>query len=320
MGPAAPAGVLVVLLVLAGCGADPGPGGEQPSSDGSGPSPTRTSPTQPSPTPAPGPGPDVGRYVALGDSYTAAPFVPTTEQETGCLRSDGNYPHLLADALGVETLVDVSCTGADATAMIGRQKTIGGSVDPQFDALTPGTDLVTLGLGGNDFGVFSTLVQGCVALASRDPGGSPCRDDQQQGGEDALLAVLPDVGDRTAAVLSGVAGRSPRARVLLVGYPQIAPERGRCEGLPLADGDYAYARRVTAGLNDALRGAARDAGATFVDVGAASAGHDICADEPWVNGRSTDQQAALAYHPFAAGQRAVARLVRRTLAGAGPAA
>ena len=37
---------------------------------------------------------------------------------------------------------------------------------------------------------------------------------------------------------------------------------------------------------------------------AASRGHDICSSDPWVNGRVTDRQRALAYHPFAAGMRA----------------
>jgi hypothetical protein len=39
---------------------------------------------------------------------------------------------------------------------------------------------------------------------------------------------------------------------------------------------------------------------------AASAGHDVCADEPWVNGRRTDRDRALAFHPFPEGQEAVA--------------
>jgi hypothetical protein len=41
-----------------------------------------------------------------------------------------------------------------------------------------------------------------------------------------------------------------------------------------------------------------------VDMYAASRGHDICSAAPWVNGRVTDRQRALAYHPFAAGMRA----------------
>ena len=41
-------------------------------------------------------------YVALGASYTAGPFIPSQLADPpGCLRSDRNYPHRLAAALGV---------------------------------------------------------------------------------------------------------------------------------------------------------------------------------------------------------------------------
>ncbi len=50
-------------------------------------------------TAAPGTGSPYPTYVALGDSYTAAPGVPQTEQETGCLRSNGNYANLVANQL-----------------------------------------------------------------------------------------------------------------------------------------------------------------------------------------------------------------------------
>lgn len=52
-------------------------------------------------------------------------------------------------------------------------------------------------------------------------------------------------------------------------------------------------------------------GAEYVDVWTASAGHDICADDPWVNRQLTDQDAdaGLRYHPLAAEQRAVAGLI-----------
>ena len=43
-----------------------------------------------------------------------------------------------------------------------------------------------------------------------------------------------------------------------------------------------------------------------------SRGHDVCSKAPWVNGSSTDQRAALAFHPFASGMRAVAaRIIAR---------
>src|SRR5262249_62178679 len=53
-------------------------------------------------------------YVALGDSYTAGPVIPVQQNDpAGCLRSDHNYPHLVASALGVGDFKDASCSGAD---------------------------------------------------------------------------------------------------------------------------------------------------------------------------------------------------------------
>ena len=37
-----------------------------------------------------------------------------------------------------------------------------------------------------------------------------------------------------------------------------------------------------------MRGAAKRTGAEFVDLFAASDGHDICSDDPWVNGTKTE--------------------------------
>ena len=101
--------------------------------------------------------------------------------------------------------------------------------------------------------------------------------------------------------------------MLVVGYPQIVSADNRCDQLPLAAGDYAYAEKVNRALTETLRGAAEATGSTYVDVWAASKGHDICSEDPWVNGAVTDQKRAAAYHPFAEEQAAVADLSSRPL-------
>ncbi|WP_395690460.1 SGNH/GDSL hydrolase family protein [Nocardioides sp.] len=244
-------------------------------------------------------------YVALGDSYTAAPLVAPTDTSTTCLRSQVNYPALVAEAMPGTTLTDVSCGGADTGDTVHPQAGRGGAVPPQFDALTPTTDLVTIGLGGNDEGLFGGVLGGCIRLATTDPAGAPCR--RAYAGR--LPATLADIAGNVAGVVRGVRARAPQARVLVVGYPQIVPAAGTCDLLPIAAGDYPFARRVNVGLTEAVRAGARRAHAEYVDVWAASAGHDICAAEPWVNGRVTRIGTALAYHPFAVEQREVARLV-----------
>ena len=105
------------------------------------------------------------------------------------------------------------------------------------------------------------------------------------------------------------ARRSPKAKVLVVGYPQIVDPDDACTELPLARGDYAYAEKVNLALTEMLRSAAKASDTTYVDVWAASQGHDICSDDPWINGSVDNEKRAARYHPFANEQAAVADLV-----------
>ncbi|GAB3775739.1 SGNH/GDSL hydrolase family protein [Nocardioides ginsengisegetis] len=295
----------LATLALAGCSSDATTG--SPSADSTSATPSASVTTQVDaqfPT-----------YVALGDSYTAAPLVPDTDTSNGCLRSTNNYPALVAAALPGTSLTDVSCSGASSESMIGVQKTNTGLVPAQFDALTEDTDLVTIGIGGNDANLFATMVGACSQVTSKDPHGSPCRDKLTAGGKDQLRAAVQQIGGHVTAIVKGIHDRSPQAKVLVVGYPQILPAHGTCPDLlPLADGDVAYARGVLEDLVTTIRKATAAAGdAEYVDLFAATAGHDICAKDPWINGAQTDPQAALAFHPFEAEQQKAAELVLAAL-------
>ena len=283
---------LAGVCLLAACSA----GGEEPVA-----APARATG---SPTAAPT---EYEQYVALGDSYTAAPLVPPTDVSTICLRSGVNYPALVAEAMPGTELTDVSCSGAQTANVTAPQSGQGGStVPPQIKAVRRGTDLVTIGLGGNDEHLFARILGQCTQLAQTEPTGSPCRDSFVDGD---LEAAYLQIHRNVAGVVRAVQTRAPHARVLVVGYPHIVPASGTCDLLPLAAGDYAFAERVTQGLNDAVRAGAVDTGAEYVDLWERTAGHDICAADPWINGRITSAETALAYHPLAAEQRAAAQAV-----------
>lgn len=283
-----------LLLVLSACASSDDVRGTGPGAE-----PTEGSSSPPSQSRGP------LDYVALGDSYTSAPFVPVTDVAGGCLRSSANYPSLVAKKLGAK-LDDRSCGGA-RTAHFNRSQHPG--VPPQLSAVTKDTDLVTIGIGGNDEGVFTRLTGECPRLRASDPTGAPCRAQMGASGRDVLLAALDRTPARIEAVVAQVRRLAPRAEVLLVGYPRIVAAGSTCAELPLAAGDYSYAERVNRALSDAVRKAARATGSTYVDVWAASKGHDICSPDPWINGSLTDQKRAAAYHPFAVEQAAVAELV-----------
>ena len=291
------AAVVVSATLLAGC-TDPS-GGE-------------AAPTVPAPPATAQAEPRLERYVALGDSFTAGPLVPVTDLAEGCFRSDGNYPSLLAADLDL-TLTDVSCSGASTRDLVRRQRTVGdASVPPQLRFVDPETDLVTLGIGGNDLGLFGRLVRTCLDLRAQDPAGSPCAESPVGR---TMLASTDTIGDAVARAVGRVQRRAPDARVVLVGYLRIAPPSGECpRRLPFATGDVAFGDRVLRALGDALRGAAATTGSEYLDAYEASAGHDVCSDEPWVNGRVTRAGVAFAFHPLQAGMRALAAELESLLA------
>ena len=252
------------------------------------------------------------RYVALGDSFTAAPLVPMTELDSGCFRSDANYPSLVAESLNLR-LTDVSCAGASTHDLTGRQATVQDTtVPPQLRVLDEKTDLVTLGIGGNDFGLFGGLVQTCLNLRSSDPTGAPCASSAVGR---RLVSRVPDIGDNVERAIEKVQRRAPNARVIVVGYPRISPPEGGCpRRMPFADGDVAFGDRVVRALDRALQKAAESTGVEYLDLYTASEGHDVCSDEPWVNGRQTEPGLALAFHPLAEGARATAELLEELVA------
>src|SRR2546423_11985304 len=102
-------------------------------------------------------------YVALGDSYAAGPIIPVQQKPWGCLKSDHNYAHLAAPAIGM-ILRDATCSGADTGDMTSAQGVWpDGPNPPQFDSLDADTKVVSITIGGNDIGV-SSIAQDCYSL------------------------------------------------------------------------------------------------------------------------------------------------------------
>jgi lysophospholipase L1-like esterase len=267
--------------------------------------------------------PSFHKYVALGDSYTAGPLIPW-QQASWCFRSNNNYPSWLATRLGLYdtagAFTDASCSSADTTNMTHSQVTPSPSIplstqSAQFDSLSLDTDLVTVGIGGNDYSVFGSLVGTCPTLRAGDPTGSPCRDHFTVNGVDTIAAALKNTEKNLEGVVRGVREHSPAATIVMVGYPRLAPPSGYCPSvLPFADGDYSWADSVERQLNDAIATAARNQGARYVDTYGPSLGHDACAgDAAWINGQSTNLLVAASYHPLRAGMEAEASLIAKAL-------
>jgi len=212
-------------------------------------------------------------YVSLGDSYVAGPFIPNPVLPLGCLKSDHNYPRLAAPSIG--PLKDPSCSGAKTVDMTNPQNVDpDGPNPPQFNSLAASTEVVSVTIGGNDIGFFE-IAQGCITF---NPFSSPCRDKYNSGGKDQIAERIAATAPKVAAVLQGIHGRSPQARVYLVNYPAIFPETGSgCwPQMPVSFSDAPYLRAKQKEHNAMLATQASGNGATLVNWYAASIGHDAC--------------------------------------------
>jgi lysophospholipase L1-like esterase len=250
------------------------------------------------------------QYVAMGDSFTAGAGI-RPGGDTGCYRSQRNYPTLLADRLHA-TLHDASCGGATAVQVESPQQTATTRNPPQLADVDDRTDLVTISLGLNDTG-YGTLLMTCMGVAQTDPSGSPCRTAMQTPQGDQILSRLEPFGQDLAQVIRKVQHAGPNADVVVVGYPQLAPPDGSCPDLPFAAGDYGYLAEYLVKLNKVMEEAADKTGARFVDVLAASKGHDVCAGhDAWVLGNLPSPR-SMVWHPFANEEEAIAALVYEEL-------
>ncbi len=255
--------------------------------------------------------PKIERYVALGDSMTSAPYLPEIDTAGGCNRSSQNYPSLIADELNIADFVDVSCGGATTEDLRSNQFE---RVPPQLNAVTGDTELVTLTMGGNDLDLFAKFIIGCRTVAAQDPTGTPCQDVATEDGPDQLIDAIDAIGPRLESVLDAIHEQAPDAAVILLGYPRFFPSAGTCqEILPFATGDYPYLVSLMERLNDAQHAAAEATDTEFVDMYAASEGHDACSDDPWLNGAQVIHDGAAPFHPFPAGEAAMANAVLELL-------
>jgi len=244
------------------------------------------------------------RYVALGDSYSAASGVvppdPTASPE--CLRSLLNYPHDIAGQIGAQ-LTDVTCGGAQTKDFFTSQYQ---GVPPQLDAVKKDTQLVTMTIGGNDSNVFIDVIIDCGTAGLSTLGqGSPCKDQYGSSFDDTIrTTTYPSLVE----ALRAVRAKAPHAEVAILGYPWVMPPSVGCyPRMPVAEGDVPYVRDIQATLNDAVRRAAAATGVTYVDFSTVSEGHDAC--QPigvrWIEPALTGTNPVIV-HPNALGESEMA--------------
>jgi len=178
-------------------------------------------------------------------------------------------------------------------------------VPPQFAALNQQTDLVTVGIGANNYRLYAQIATVC----RRTTGICPLYDERER-----LGYIVDQLRSALVPILEQIQQRAPKARVLLVGYPKLFPARGDCGRLPrMRPQDRNTFRSINLHLREEMRASAEVADVEFVDFYATSIGHDICSRHPWVQGRVGSTRHGAALHPLPAGQAALARQIEEIL-------
>ncbi|WP_396903820.1 SGNH/GDSL hydrolase family protein [Mycolicibacterium phlei] len=252
----------------------------------------------------------MSRYVALGSSMAAGPGIRPRAQGSPMAagRSARNYPHLVAQRLGLD-LVDVTFSGATTAHVLSESQS---GVPPQISALDGTERLVTITIGGNDVGYVPMLLAAGLPRVVRSV---PVLGAAIRGQVDrtARSAALEQVGTALEAVGTAVRERSPRASVLFVDYLTLLPPEGT-PAPPLSDIDAATGRFVAAELQRRTAEAAAVTGAGLVCAAEASRDHHAWSADPWTTrfGVPVPWRPA-PLHPNATGMRAVADLVVATV-------
>ena len=248
------------------------------------------------------------RYVALGSSMAAGPGirprVPGSPRGAG--RSQRNYPHLVADALGLD-LVDVTYSGATTAHVVSESQR---GTPPQISALDGTETLVTVTIGGNDAGYVPMLFAAGLPrwMHSIPLLGSRLRDLLDPS---ARYLALAEVSGALIEVGQQIRRRAPQATVLFVDYLTLLPEHGAAP--PLRDADVTLGRHIATTLEKLTADAAAATGCGLVRAAEASRDHHAWSTAPWttlparfvlpIPGRPAP------LHPNAEGMRAVADLV-----------
>lgn len=240
-----------------------------------------------SPVQAAPPALPVAKYVALGDSIAAGQGngIPLDS----CARTGAGYANLLDAMPRINLLRNAGCSGA----------TVDDVDSTQSAQVNRGTTLITITAGAGDLGI-GTVYAACVP----DPTTPGCA---FAYGKALETLASGSIGLEMGALIATVHERSPRAQILVTGYP--IPFDGIGGGF-LDDVDTAVVA-LNAQINGAvLMQAGAGVPVTFVGVDGADGflGHGaLSGPNAWIGADPSDPVTFL--HPNAAGYAAYAELL-----------
>ncbi len=224
----------------------------------------------------------VVNYVALGDSYASGVGAGDYISASGsCERSTNAYPEQWADANHPTSFNSVACAGATTASVLSSQ----------VSALSSGTTLVSITIGGNDVG-FSSVMTTCVLSPT-----SSCLS-AVSAAEKLVADALPASLDTT---LRTIRADAPDAKIVVVGYPYLYDLSRSSSCIGLSTADRTALNQGASELDSALATAAADNDDVYAGVQGKFAGHEICDSGSWLHSVDIFSLGS-SYHPTASGQ------------------
>lgn len=281
-----------------------------------------------------------GDYVALGDSYSsgegADDYLEGTNDDDAtkeaindfngwlwpgdphnniCRRSANAYSASVYNSFDFEGDYHFgACSGGVVRDYYEDNTSDNEGEGPQRDHITDDTSLITMGMGGNDFG-FGSVMKSCVL------GGSCATEEHAEEVDADIDAEI----DKLAQLYRDMESDAPPgARILIIGYPQMFPDpEDITNGSDsfIGEDEQAWLNERGVHANWAIQEAIRRSGTNveFVDVADALSGHEVGTDDPWINdldfgidgGEWTNPTSRNSFHPNADGHAAISLIVQQ---------
>ena len=299
------------------------------------------------------------RYLALGDSFSSGEgaynyrsvtdFYADENNYNLCHQSLSSYSYLLKKSLSPEWFGSVACSGAvredinsrEDIYVTSKSQAKMGNVDSENVAniksnLVPGyvpqdsfiskygPTIATISIGGNDIG-FGDIVTACI-VNKFFTNMQPCnagRFDREQVAN-SIDAEIPKLTATFSSIKQNLSGDQ---KLYVVGYPKIVNYSNLLCSLntPMEQSEREFADNLVSYLNEAIRIAANQAGARFIDMSSAfvDSDHDyrLCGNDVQkaVNGLMTAKSssrkpgspvASESFHPNKLGHALMAQQIR----------
>jgi hypothetical protein len=228
-----------------------------------------------------------GTYVALGDSYSAGVGSGGASIGGKCLRNSNAYPALRSASHPADKFTFAACSGA----------TTGDVQSTQLTAITAGATLITITAGGDP--AFVPYILACSVPTPQ--GDQACTAATVIAQAAIKLVTEPSLKGLYAAIRARAASvGSPEAQLVVLGYPDFFPDNLLCQ---TSDSfEQSEVNQTIDALDTAIAHAANaTTGTTFLDVRPAFAAHELCTQDPWLNGINPSNLVN-SFHPNQAGQ------------------